>query len=323
MKKSNFIFLILSFCLLIYLTIFLIGSKTAAKVETEYPFVSSIAVSIPLPDCVDFCGSRISLSRLDMRERFDREINAFTYLHSNTLLYFKRANRFFPMIEPILKKNDIPLDFKYLCIIESNLDTRALSPVKAAGLWQFMDTTGKSYGLEITTDVDERYHIEKATEAACLYFKSAYARYGNWVDVAASYNAGMNRITNAKKEQMVDSVFDLLLVSETSRYVFRILALKKIFENPKKYGFVLKKENLYPLVSVHYVEVNSDIENLALFAKENGVNYSQLKDFNVWLRTNQLKVTKGKSYQIAIPDKKELEFDIRKLKVHDENWIRT
>jgi hypothetical protein len=309
MRKSNFIFLVLNVCLLGYLTILLISGKEVEQEDKTYPLVSSLTVSIALPDDVDFCGSRISLSRWDMRERFDREINSFAYLHSNTLLYFKRANRFFPMIEPVLKKNNIPDDFKYLCVVESSLDTRALSPAKAAGLWQFLDSTGKSYGLEITEEVDERYHIEKATEAACRYFKDAYARYGNWVDVAASYNAGMRRISQSKKEQLVDSAFDLLLVSETSRYVFRIMAIKEIFENPKKYGFSLKKENLYPLISVHYVEVTSDIENIALFAKENGINYHQLKEFNVWLRSNQLKVAKGKSYQIAIPDKTDLEFD--------------
>jgi hypothetical protein len=306
MKKCKSVFIILIPGLFLYLALFLTGSKNIEKKEPEYPFVSSETVSVALPDYVDFCGNRISLSRLDMRERFDREINAFTYLHATTLLYFKRANRFFPLIEPILKENEIPADFKYLCVIESNLDTRALSQVKAAGLWQFMDATGKNYGLEITEEIDERYHIEKATEAACRYFKSAYALYGNWVDVAASYNAGMGRITQAKKDQAADSAFDLLLVSETSRYVFRILALKEVFEHPRKYGFILKKENLYPQVPVHYLEVTSDIENLALFAKEHEISYMQLKDFNVWLRSNRLKIAKGKSYQIAIPHKKDL-----------------
>jgi hypothetical protein len=321
MKKYRFLFIILLPGLFLYLALFLTGGKINEEKDEEHPLIPSQALSVPLPGHIDFCGSRISLSRLDMRERFDREINGFTYLHSTTLLYFKRANRFFPLIEPILKENEIPSDFKYLCVIESNLDTRAFSPAKAAGLWQFMDVTGKSYGLEITDEVDERYHIEKATEAACRYFKSAYSLYGNWVDVAASYNAGMSRITRAKQEQIADSAFDLLLVPETSRYVFRILALKEIFEHPRKYGFLLRKENLYPPVPVRPVEVTADIENLAIFAKEHEISYMQLKEFNVWLRGNSLKVAKGKSYTIGLPNKKDLEFDARNLKVHDKRWI--
>jgi hypothetical protein len=208
-----------------------------------------------------------------------------------------------------------------LCVIESGLDIRALSPAKAAGLWQFLNVTGKQYGLEITDEVDERYHVEKATEAACHYFKAAYAIYGNWVDVAASYNAGMGRISSEKNKQMVDSALDLLLVSETSRYVFRILAMKTIFENPAMYGFILKKENLYPPIAIHYVEVDTEIEDLMLFAKENGINYMQLKEFNVWLRDRKLKNPKGKSYLIAIPEKKDLYYDARKIKVHEAAWI--
>ena len=278
--------------------------------------------SPPIPSQVYFCGEKISLERLDLRERFDREITSFSYLHSTTMLYIKRANRYFPIIEPILKRNNIPDDFKYLCVIESNLDIRASSPAKAAGLWQFMDYTGKEFGLEINSQVDERYHIEKATQAACDYFKRAYSSYGNWVNVAASYNAGMGRISGNQRDQYVDSALDMLLVSETSRYVFRILAIKEIFSHPYKYGFVLNKEDLYPSVSVKYIEVNSDINDLALFAKEQGINYMLLKDYNIWLRDKQLKVNPGRSYQIAIPQKEDLYYDVRKIKVHDAAWIR-
>ena len=322
-KKNNYVFLILGLAVFASLTLFLISSKDIKNVEeVQHPVVLSTTVSVTIPDFVEFCGDQISLKRMDMRERFDREVNSFTYFHSNTLLYFKRANRYFPMIEPILKENGIPSDFKYLCVIESNLDTRALSTAKAAGLWQFMEATGKSYGLEITSDVDERYHIEKSTLAACKYFKDAYNRYGNWVDVAASYNAGMGRISSSMRDQLVDSAFDLLLVSETSRYVFRIMALKEIFENPKKYGFVLKKENLYPLVPVQLINISSDVPDLARFAKENGINYMQLKDYNVWLRNTSLKVAPRKSYQIAVPKKEDLIYDTHKVKVHDTNWIK-
>ncbi|MDR0506696.1 MAG: transglycosylase SLT domain-containing protein [Dysgonamonadaceae bacterium] len=327
MNKYKSILFILIAVLSGGLILFLIsGAAKNTHIETEKKtespsFLSMIVSSAPVPDFVEFCGERIPLGRMDMRERFDRELNSLIYLHSNILLYFKRANRFFPVIDPILKKNDIPLDFKYLCVIESNLDTRAFSPAKAAGLWQFMDSTAKNYGLEITDEIDERYHIEKATEAACQYFKSAYQRYGKWTDVAASYNAGMGRISSAMQEQSVDSAFDLLLASETSRYVFRIMALKEIFENPEKYGIILKKENLYPLIPVHYIEVTSDIDNLASFAKENGINYMQLKEFNVWLRRPVLKVAKGKSYRIAIPEKEDLYYSPDKIKIYDDRWV--
>lgn len=278
--------------------------------------------SVPIPDEVDFCGEKIKLDRLDLRERFDREINTFTYLHSTTLLYLKRANRYFPIIEPILKRNGIPDDFKYLCLIESNLDIRALSPAGAAGLWQLLESTGKDYGLEVTPEVDERYHIERATDAACLYLKDAYAKYGSWVNVAASYNAGMARITSALSTQEVNSALDLLLVSETSRYVFRIVAIKQLFENPYLYGFVLKKEDLYPMVPAKQVTVTETIDDIAYFAQQNGLNYMLLKEFNPWLRDNKLTVKPGRAYNIAIPRKDDLYFNLNAIKVHDERWLK-
>lgn len=325
-SKLSFKNILLLFLLLVvvFLTGFIFSSSHNMEEElSRKPFVSSMTVSIPIPDHVEFCGQKISLERLDMHERFDREINSFTYFHSTTLLYLKRANRFFPIIEPILKKNGIPDDFKYLCVIESGLDTRALSPAKAAGIWQFMETTGKTYGLEIREGIDERYHVEKATEAACLYFKEAYERYGNWVNVAASYNAGMGRISSQLGKQYVESAFDLLLVSETSRYVFRIMALKQIFTNPQKFGFLLKKENLYPLVTPKYIDVSYEIIDLAAFAKDNGINYMLLKDYNVWLRDTKLTMPKAgaKTYRIAIPDRKDLNYNKNHVKVHDNRWV--
>ncbi|MDR3340372.1 MAG: lytic transglycosylase domain-containing protein, partial [Candidatus Symbiothrix sp.] len=314
MKKINLILGVFSLGFIVLAGIFLLSGKDVkdreVSVATEANIGSqSMIASVPLPESVVFCNETIPLDRLDIRERFDREINAFTYLHSNTLLYIKRANRYFPVIEPILKRYGIPDDFKYLCVIESSLDTRALSPANAAGLWQFIESTGKVYGLEITAEVDERYHIEKATEAACRYFKDAYSKYHNWVNVAASYNAGMGRISTALDSQMVDSAFDLLLVSETSRYVFRILAAKQIFACPYQYGFVLKREDLYPYVPVQHVTVAQTIGNMAAFAKEYDLNYMQLKDFNPWLRDTKLTVRTGKSYRIAIPDKKDLYYN--------------
>ena len=326
MKRTNYLLLFFGAGFFLMISLFLISGREAAmkneisNLEQKIHILSQ-ANSVPLPDFVDFCGETIALDRMDIRERFDREINAFTYLHSTTMLYLKRANRYFPVIEPILKKNDIPDDFKYLCLIESNLDIRALSPANAAGLWQFLESTGKSYGLEINSEVDERYHIEKATDAACRYFKEAYSKYGSWINVAASYNAGMPKITSALSAQQVNSALDLLLASETSRYVFRIAAIKQIFENPDLYGFVLKKENFYPNIPAQRVTVTETIDDLAAFSQEYGLNYMLLKEFNPWLRDNKLTLRSGKSYEIAIPKKADLYFDKNSITVYDDRWV--
>ena len=324
MSKNKNYFIV--FLCLASLTLLAMCSSRSSNPQSENPQAPAVVLSItsaPIPSHLRFCGQEIALDRLDMRERFDRELNALVYFHSTTLLYIKRANRYFPMIEPILKKYNIPDDFKYLCVIESGLDTRAISPAKAAGLWQFMEATAKSYGLEIREGVDERYHIEKATEAAARYFLDAYKRYSDWVDVAAAYNAGTGRISSEMRRQQADSTFDLLLVSETSRYVFRIMAMKEIFENPKKYGFILKKEDLYPPVAVDWVEVTNTIPNLAVFAKQHGLNYMQLKDHNVWLRDTTLVMPRqgDKVYRIAIPRKEDLYFDKKRIRVHDKAWV--
>ena len=326
MKRTDYLLIFLGAGFLLMLGLFLLSNKEAAienKIENIEEEVNPLlrVSPVPLPDQVDFCGETIILDRFDLRERFDRELNAIIYLHSTTMLYLKRANRFFPIIEPVLKKNNIPDDFKYLCVIESNLDIRALSPASAAGLWQLLSSTGKELGLEINSEVDERYHIEKATDAACRYLKSAYSKYGSWVNTAASYNAGMSRITSALSSQQVNSSLDLLLVSETSRYVFRILAIKQLFENPYSFGFVLNKENLYPQISVQRVTVERTINDLAVFSQEYGLNYMILKEFNPWLRDTKLTVRQGKSYEIDIPQKEDLFFDINTIKVHDERWI--
>ena len=327
MKRTNFLLLFFGAGFIVMAGLFLLSNKEAA-IENEIDttpgrkiYTLSQINSVPLPDQVDFCGETIVLDRIDLRERFDREINSFTYLHSTTLLYLKRANRFFPIIEPLLEKNGIPDDFKYLCVIESNLDIRALSPANAAGFWQFLSSTGKEYGLEINSEVDERYHIEKATDAACRYFKDAYAKYGNWMNVAASYNAGMGRISSTLSSQQVNSALDLLLVSETSRYIFRITAIKQLFENPYLYGFVLKKEDLYPPVPVQRVTVTQTITDIAAFSQEYDLNYMLLKEFNPWLRDNKLTIRPGKTYEIAIPRKEDLYFDKNTIKVHDERWL--
>ena len=325
MSKNKFYFIVfLSIAFLISLAMCSSGSTNSKSEDPQDPAAVALRItSVPIPSQLTIFGQEIALDRLDMRERFDREINSLVYFHSTTLLYIKRANRYFPIIEPILKKHNIPDDFKYLCVIESGLDTRALSPAKAAGLWQFMEATAKSYGLEIREGVDERYHIEKATEAAARYLLAAHKRYGDWVDVAAAYNAGTGRISSEMRRQQAESAFDLLLVSETSRYVFRIMAMKEIFEDPKKYGFHLKKEDLYPPVAVDWVEVKTTIPNLTVFAKQYDLNYLQLKDYNVWLRDTTLVMPKqgDKVYQIAIPKKEDLYYDTKRIRVHDKAWV--
>lgn len=317
----KYVVLLLSAAVLFFLSIFFLSNNDSKVVIEEKPLVSSMTVSVPVPDEVVFCGNKMKLNRYDLRERYDREINAFTYFHSTTMILIKRANRYFPIIEPILKKNDIPEDFKYLAVIESNLDVRAVSPAKAVGLWQFMPDTGKRYGLEVSSEVDERYHIEKATQAACKYFKEAYRKYGDWASVAASYNAGMGRISNELQSQNADSALDLLLVEETSRYVFRIIAAKSIFENPYKYGFILKRENLYKPIKTKEVDVTGDIPDFTEFAKKYGISYADLKNFNVWLRDRKLTNPKGKKYSISIPDKDDLYYGKEDIKVHNQVWI--
>jgi hypothetical protein len=271
-----------------------------------------------------FAGEKINLDRIDLYERYDREINSFTYLHSSTMLLIKKANRYFPIIEPILKENGVPDDFKYLAVLESMLNPRAISPAKAAGLWQFMPTTATQFGLEVSPEVDERYSIELSTKAACKYLKNAYSRYGNWADVALSYNAGMGKITNELSSQQVDKGTDLWLVEETSRYYFRMLAIKSIFENPRKYGYIIKANQLYKPTEFKKIEITQTIPDLAAFAKKNNITYAQLKEFNSWLRDRKLTINakKPRTYTILIPTEESLYQNKGKVKVHNKNWVK-
>ncbi|MDD6357517.1 MAG: lytic transglycosylase domain-containing protein [Bacteroidales bacterium] len=255
----------------------------------------------PIPDYVVFAGDTINLCRYDLRERFDREILAFSYMHSTTFLLIKRARIYFPVIEPLLDADTVPDDFKYLALIESYFNPRVVSPAKAAGIWQFMASTAEHYGLEVNEQVDERFNIEKSTHAACLYLKHAYSLYNDWVTAAASYNVGTRRISKELEEQRVSSALDLYLNEETSRYVFRILAAKAIIENPQRYGFNLLDSDYYQPVQTRVVEVNGPVENWADWAIENGTTYARLKDFNLWIRDRKLDNPKGKTYQVKIP----------------------
>ena len=251
----------------------------------------------------------------------DREMMSFTYMHSTTMLMLKRANRYFPIIEPLLKANGIPDDFKYLMVIESSLNPIARSPAGAAGLWQFMPATAREFGLEVNDNVDERYHIEKATAAACRYFKQAYAKYGDWMAVSAAYNAGQGRISSQLDKQLADHAMDLWLVEETSRYMFRLLAVKEIFKNPQRYGFLLKKEHLYPPIPYKEITVTPPIANLSDFAKQQGITYAQLRGANPWLREQSLKNRTGKTYVLQIPTQEGMYYDPKKTVAYNKHWV--
>lgn len=253
-----------------------------------------------LPDSIDFAGEKAPLHIYDVRERMDRELLVNENLHSSTILIIKRANKAFPIIEPILAKYNVPDDFKYLAVIESSL-LNAVSGSGARGVWQFMPDTAKEKKLEVTETVDERYHLEKATEAACKYFLSAKEKFGSWTLAAASYNGGMNGIAKQIEFQQVNDYYDLLLTEETARYVFRILALKEIMKNPVKYGFNVPKTELYENLPTRKIEVDSSITDLALFAKAQGINYKILKYHNPWLRDKKLDNPDKKKYTIEIP----------------------
>ena len=292
----------------------------ASKELKQKPTVLSMTTSPEIPSQVMFCNKPIDLTRYDMHERFDRELSSFTYFHSTTMLLFKRANRYLPVIEPILKAYGIPDDFKYLAIIESHLDPRSISPANAGGMWQLLAGTAKENGLCIIPTVDERYHVEKSTVAACKYLNKAYKKYGNWATVAASYNGGMGRISGELRKQFADESFDLWLVEETSRYVFRIMAIKTIFEQPYKYGFVFKAADLYKSMRMESVEVTANIPDLAAFAKERGLDYADIKRFNTWLRDRKL-ITAGRTFTIQLPKKGDLYYKTPNTKVHDPRWV--
>lgn len=286
--------------------------------ESQLPFAT---VSPDVPAYTVFAGDTVYFNRADLRERMDREQCAFTYMHASTLLMLKRANRYFPVVEPILKEEGVPDDFKYLMTIESSLDELARSPAKACGLWQFMESTARDYGLEVNTYIDERYHVEKATRAACRYLKDAYAKYGDWLTVAASYNAGQGRISRELRRQEVDTAVDLWLNAETSRYMFRLLAVKEVFTHPKRFGFCLRRSQLYPPLHYRYVTVDSTISSLVDFARREGVLVKQLKEANPWIQGYTLHNHTHRRYTIAIPDSASLHYRPEDTRAHDSAWV--
>jgi membrane-bound lytic murein transglycosylase D len=275
-------------------------AKEDAALEVDRESAWYPAVSFDLPSEVSFAGEAVPLHLPDVRERFDRELHINSYLHNSTMFILKRANRWLPQIEPILKENGIPEDFKYMALIESAL-LNDVSPRGAVGFWQIMKPSGKELGLEITSEVDERYDPLKATRAACKYLKKAHGKFNNWTLVAASYDRGMAGMQRAMTNQRVDSYYDLFLNDETARYVFRLLAMKEIVEHPARYGFKIDPNHLYQPEPLRYVEVDETVPNLIGFSLANGSNYKLLKRFNPWLRDERLTVRKGKKYVIALP----------------------
>lgn len=270
------------------------------KVQTEKLVNDYNVYAIPMPDGLNFAGEEVPVQNPDIKERMDRELLVNTYWQSNALLLFKRAHKYFPIIEPILAEEGVPDDLKYLAVIESGL-TQAVSPARATGFWQIMKETGKEYGLEVNSNVDERYHIEKSTRAACQYLKKSKERFGNWTAAAAAYNAGNYGVSRRFEEQNVNDYYDLLLGEETGRYVFRIIALKEILNNPKKYGFNYRTEDLYTAVPTYKVEVDTAVTDFVKFAERFGINYKILKIHNPWLREPKLNNSSRKKYYIEIP----------------------
>tara|TARA_B100000795_G_scaffold246413_1_gene212073 strand:+ start:227 stop:1069 length:843 start_codon:yes stop_codon:yes gene_type:complete len=258
--------------------------------------------ALKLPSNLNLAGERVPLEKSDVKERMDRELLVNTYWQSNGILLLKRANKYFPIIEPLLKKYGLPDDFKFLALAESGF-TDETSTVGAAGIWHFMKATGKEYGLEINNNVDERYNIEKSTKVAAEYLKNAKNRFGSWTLAAAAYNAGNYGISRRLEAQEVTNYYDAKLANETERYVFRILALKEIIRNPEKYGFVFEKDDLYTIKKTYTVKVDTAITNITSFAKGFGINYKEFKIHNPWLRENKLNNRSRKLYEIKIPVK--------------------
>ena len=258
-------------------------------------------ISPKIPDNILIFGEGVPLENFEVYERVEREVLVNTYWHSATILAIKRAARWFPVIEPILKQNNIPDDFKYLAVVESNLEN-VVSPAGATGYWQFIKSAATQYGLEVSDEVDERYDVGKSTLAACNYLNEAYKKFGNWTMSASSYNAGINGIEKWSGLQKAKNYWNLALGSETSRYVARIIAMKLIVENSSAYGYDLKQNDLYRPLKYKEVDLNTSVENFADYAATIGVNYKTLKLYNPWLRDTSLKNKNGVTYKIKIPE---------------------
>ena len=297
--KKNLLFCISVLILLLSFEEFDLEKLTAFNSHGEDTYR---VYALKLPASLEFSGESVPLDKPDIRERLDKELLVNTYWQSNMMLLLKRANKYFPLIEEILKEEGVPEDFKYLAVIESGLEN-VRSPRGAKGFWQIMPSTAKEYGLEVNSNVDERYHIKKSTRVACKYLKKAKKRFGTWTLAAASYNRGMSGIDRLLKKQITDNYYDMLLNRETSRYVFRILAVKEIMSNPQRYGFIYEPQDLYKSIPVRKIGLDTAINNIARFAKEQSVNYKIIKIHNPWLIQNHLNNKSRKYYEIEIPEK--------------------
>ena len=289
--------IILSALSVLCICFFFINGTTSTKKTGDNYTIKAIKV----PSTLHFAGETVPLEKNDVRERVDKEFLVNTYWQSNGLLLIKRSHKYFPIIEPILKENGVPDDFKYLAVIESGLQN-VTSPAGAKGFWQLMPHTAKEYGLEVNRNVDERYHLEKATKAACKYLLKAKERFGTWTDAAASYNVGIKGLERRMKEQLTDNYYDVLLPDETSRYLPRIIAIKNILTTPQDYGFVYDSTDLYLKKPTNTVTLDTAITNIAKFAKSFNTTYKDLKIENPWLRENKLNNKTKKTYQIKIPN---------------------
>lgn len=296
-----------SLVLATFLTFAVFTSYTHNSERTENETTIHLPQTVKAPqlkDSYNFAGEELPMDNFDVRERLDRELTSNSYYHSSTLLNLKKANKYFPTIEKILAENGVPDDIKYISVAESNL-SNATSPAGAKGFWQFMKGTAIDYGLEVNSEVDERYHLEKSTVAACEYLKKKMKKYNSWSLVAASYNMGAGKLDRRLSEQREDSYFDLNLNPETGRYLFRIVALKEIMESPEQFGFQLDEERLWqPLGECAVVEVNEPIPNLGDFAQKYGISYRMLKIYNPWLKSHRLTNKARKTYVIKIPQEK-------------------
>lgn len=302
MKKLSIIAIILSLTTLsLQVFIFATSGSNATESPNHKQTKSTPLCSAPdLPDSITFAGEKVPLDDFYVYESLDRELVTNMYRHSATILVMKRAYRFFPVIEPILKKNGVPMDFKYLCVCESDL-TNATSPAKAQGFWQFMKATGTSYGLEINDEIDMRNNLEAATEAACKYLKDLKRSLGSWTSAAAAYNCGEGGLRKRLNEQGVNSYYCTLLNSETTRYVYRILSFKIIMGNPQKYGFYLRNCDMYPKLTYKTVELKGQNVDIVDFAKKNGTNYKVFRTLNPWILGNKLTNKANRTYTVKIP----------------------
>ncbi|MBN2480747.1 MAG: lytic transglycosylase domain-containing protein [Bacteroidales bacterium] len=273
------------------------GDEDSATMERTPPLNQSFSI----PDRLDFAGEGVPLQNYDVRESLDRELLVNGYFHSRTIYLLKKSKRYFAVIEPVLRKYHIPDDFKYLAMAESDLEN-VVSPARAVGVWQLLEGTAREYELEVNSYVDERYDLEKSTEAACKYILDSYEKYGSWTLAAASYNMGRNNLDSQIERQKTGNYYDLLLNDETARYIYRVLAQKLVTENPEAFGFIIEDEEYYPVIKTYTVTVDNAVDNLADFAVRYSINYKILKQMNPWLRQNALPNNSRKTYSIEIPE---------------------